>query len=1021
MRVDRLASAVLLLTSINACSDDTSGTTTTADPAACAAGFRGAGYERFPVGETLHLQPQDPACAGDITLVSRAEGSDNEVVSRQGGARFTVDAPGSYEFALGDARLAITATAAVGRPHHNYNYYPTRSLALVDGELWVANGMVPSISRLNPDTLEPVGTIEVGGWPVALGWVQGMAEAVVVHRASDSLGFVDTASGRLVDSVWVGDEPSNVVVSPDGALAYVALQTRGAIAEVDLATHEVVRTVDVGRDLLGLAIHPDGTALYAAAHRSGHPVRFPFGDDPAEEERDIVVIDAATLDVTRTLVNVGTTIKWLEVSADGSELIAGQLSNDTVVDLAGDESRSFVQSATKYDLGGDSITTVDLTRQQSSGGPVATVHAVVPWNDGIWVVSEGYDEVLELDAGLAEQKRIAVGGRPRHALATDEALFVHGVQAFTVTRIDTDGSAQTSEPVAQDPRTADEAFGQRYFTGAGRDFATTWTCNSCHADGLMDTLIWNAGPFDDRVTVRPFFWLEGTYPLGWAGYLSNVKNYAYVVNRNVGIVPTTEEAIGLGRYIASIMPPPPANDWTERDGSLSEAGLRGKELYEGKALCASCHGLPLGTSRGRVTDGPSDGKIADIPSLVGAYRFGVWLKHGQARSLRDAVAGMVDYSGVSLTDAELDDLTRYTQELTARDFFMLTSLLAGPSDAVAVDKPITLVFSAPPHDSADNLARLSLKDATGTNVEVSASVEGRRVHVTAVAPLTPGQSYTLEIPEGFEALDERAVGRAATVALTTASEPAFELSGAFLMTTGVPSRKADGSGLDPDNPVPFEVQASFVPTASGADLTLHLTDDLEWTGHAVLDGDTLHMPPLPVPAGPGGWADGVPLSTTMADADGDGVADTAADTLTMQGPGFEIDGIRWQLSAIQDRCSAPGPGGDFGVEVTAVGDSLQVSWDNGAGSLGVYIVGPTVTVPLGPWDPSITDTLWVVTTESFPDTFEGPVDFGVIPEGAVQQTDDAVMPEPGQCFKVQVITSSPEDGFQVADRVLIWE
>ena len=183
-----------------------------------------------------------------------------------------------------------------------------------------------------------------------------------------------------------------------------------------------------------------------------------------------------------------------------------------------------------------------------------------------------------------------------------DAVFVHGAQQTTLTRVAADaasGAETGALTTTADPRPPPVVDGQAYFTGAGRGYAVSWSCNSCHADGLSDTLVWNAGPFAGRKVSRPFFWLEGTWPLGWDGYLSSVDNYAFTVNTNVGVRPTTAEHRALSAYLSSLMPPPAGNGFTRRDGTLSELGARGKQVFEGEAGCASCHALPMTTGRDR--------------------------------------------------------------------------------------------------------------------------------------------------------------------------------------------------------------------------------------------------------------------------------------------------------------------------------------------------------------------------------------------------------------------------------------
>ena len=62
----------------------------------------------------------------------------------------------------------------------------------------------------------------------------------------------------------------------------------------------------------------------------------------------------------------------------------------------------------------------------------------------------------------------------------------------------------------------------------------------------------------------------------------------------------------------------------------------------------------------------------------------------------------------------------------------------------------------------------------------------------------------------------------------------------------------------------------------------------------VIDGKTLRVPPLGVPAGPT-FADCAGLTSDLVDLDDDGVADSAAGKLRMTGPGIDLPDVAWEL------------------------------------------------------------------------------------------------------------------------------
>ncbi|MFB6373776.1 MAG: Ig-like domain-containing protein, partial [Bradymonadaceae bacterium] len=881
--------------------------------------------ERFRAGNTYWLPTRiDPCDGARWQKVSGPKGANvvDPGPEAKGRPRLTPTHPGSYTLRLGDTdrTVELTVVAPDQKPFVNYPYFGSRSQAIVDGQLWVANVYSPSISRMNPSSLERQGQIRVGPYPVALAYRSSMAHAVVAQRANDTLGFIDADSHRLVDAVWVGDEPSNVVLSSDGSRAYVALTTEGKVAVVDTDKRRLVERIDVNRDPLAMAISPDDETLYVATHRSGHVERGPYDSYDPEKERDIAAVALAAGEVDRYFKQVGTTLNAMTMSPDGKRLYLAGRTNATQPSLSNtDEPNFFHRVFILSPETGEVRTSVDLSRQKSAGGHAVAAHGMALTDETLWVTAEGSNAVLALDpTTLAEKARAEVAGRPRSVVPGPDGtrVFVHGTQAFEVAAVDGSQSVTATGSTGEDPRPADVAEGQRYFTGAGEKFAKNWSCNSCHGDMLTDTLIWNAGPFEDKVVSKPFFWLEGTDRLGWAGYLSNVRNYSYEVNNNVGVRPRTEQANNLDAFLSSIMPPPAANGWTRPDGSLSETGRRGKKLFEGEAGCTGCHPGSLTTNRKQFDEGITGG-ISDVPALVGTYRHNVWLKHGEATTLRGAVVRAAEYAGTAstLSDSEVDDLTRYVRELTGREFFVLSSRPTAGSENVPVGRPLELTFSKPVWASEQNLAAIELRDTNGRVLEtkVELSEDGRHATVTPAKDLAFGTRYELAIEASLSSFGERTIGAEETIAFETAAEPELELDGTYKWVVDMPVPDFENNRFDPDQTVENETTMTVEPSPSGGDVTVDFGDGLAYETRAVVDGKSLDIPPMPV-AIRDSFADTTGIEGKLNDKNGDGIADRASGTLVMSGPGFQVEGVSWKLErpdqSDEDGDCATGPAGD---------------------------------------------------------------------------------------------------------------
>jgi DNA-binding beta-propeller fold protein YncE len=717
-------------------------------------------------------------------VASAPEASEATVVAASDGVpRFTPTVAGDYRLELGDQAIDLTVVPAAGRPFHNLNYYPEASLAWVGDELWAADVYAPTISRVDPDTLAVRGHVDVGPWPVSLAYSEPLRRVAVVQRGNDTLGLVDSDAGRLVDAVWVGDEPASVRISPDGATAYVALATEEAIAVVDLASASVTARIATVRDPLALAISPDGARLYVASHRSGQPSRYPFPADPVADERDLDIIDLKTNEVTTSVRDLGTTITGLLAAPDGQRLWVAAIRNDTEISQIDDA--AFKNTILALDAAtGEELLAVDLDTQETSGGRVASPHQLALAGDTLWLAVEGSDLAIALDPDtLAELDRVPAPGRPRAVTTRGDVVHVHGAQSFSVTRITAD-NAVTAE-IGDDPRPPAVAAGQALFTGAGLDFAEDRACNSCHADGVGDTLVWQTGPFPTRFVTRPIFWLEGTPEYGWDAYVTTLDSFAFGVTSNIGRRLVTAEQRGLAAYAASLMPPPRANGKTTRDGRMTEAALRGEALFTGQGRVRRLPPAPADDlapapprrpHRGRRRRPGPDRRLP--PRRVDEAR--------RVTSLRAAVELALAYTGADLTADEQDDLNRYLEELTARDFILLASTPRAADELALVDRPITLTFSEPVWADPANLANIRLLTADGAEIPATITADGRHVTLTPAAALTADTAYTVEVAPEFESLREHPLYAATSVPFTTAAAPTLTLSGEYTWTVMFP-------------------------------------------------------------------------------------------------------------------------------------------------------------------------------------------------------------------------------------------
>lgn len=1009
----------LATSGIVGCGDDPTET------GACVSPVEQQPRERLTVGSTFYLSAPVEGCEGSWEISEAPAGNANAIVQGDDGyVRFTPHLAGAYVFSEnGETVEQVTVIDSDAAPFHNVNYYGGASVAFVGDEIWTADVFAPTLTRLGPDDLAGQGSIDVGSWPVALAWHEGTNSVLVVQKGSDNIGVVDPSTSRIVDAIWVGDEPANLVIAEQAGLGYVAIGGDGQVAVIDIAARSVVSRIDVGPDPFGIALSPDESTLAVARRRSGHAQRFPYEDSAVEDQRDVVLIDTSTAEVIRTLIDVGTTINGLTFSDDGAQLLVANTRNDTEADFA--DGDNFTHEIARYDVAsGELEDSADLGLQETSAGYAVFVYSAVLDGDSVWVPAEGSDLLVQLDAiTLQETARFDAPGRPRAAIARDGVVYVHGEQGFVVTRIE--GQDVMTGPTGDDPRPDALAAGQAFFTGTGETYAQSWGCQGCHTDGLTDRLIWRVGPFPEYEVPRPIFWTEGTEPLGWTSYVSSPEAFALAGPVNIGRRTNRQEADELGVYLASLMPPPPATGQTSRDGQMSDDALNGRELFEGRAGCIGCHGGPTGTNQAVMDPGITPGRT-DVPSLVSIERFGIWLKDGSAttleQSVRDALA-FIDND--QLSEDEILSVTQYLREWTAREFFLLDADPEQDDSAAPSDAPIVLTFSYPVWQADENLARISLLDVNGSVVPTSVSTDARHVTLIADEPLDQGAAYTVTIAPEFESFDERTVGAPETVEFETAAAPSARLEGEYVLTFMVPNIDIENERLDPSQTVPTPLSVVATETPSGALLEVDLFLGLSQTVRAISNDEGVWIEPVAIPAGPFALGDSTGLAGTLVDEDGDGIVDSInGSTTVFSGPGFWED-ISWTFARpIEQGPCDLGTTGPATVDVVRAEDgSVVIDWDGDVGALGLYVTDPGATLPTLPGT-FVEDGMayWVLETDNFPTGFSGPVAYGEVPEFGVEATENhggvpgAAELIEGECYQFSVTRGD----FQGGNIVVRW-
>jgi YVTN family beta-propeller protein len=170
-------------------------------------------------------------------------------------------------------QLAVTMPADVD--FTNFESGHTHPLALKsDGsQLYAVNTPENRLGIFDVDgagNLAFVDDVPVGFDPVSVATRPGTNEAWVVNHLSDTVTIVDTANRRVLGTIVVGDEPTDVAFASGRAFVTLA-GNQDRLKVYNAATRALVTTLDLfGDDPRALAVNAAGTEVYVVVLESGN-------------------------------------------------------------------------------------------------------------------------------------------------------------------------------------------------------------------------------------------------------------------------------------------------------------------------------------------------------------------------------------------------------------------------------------------------------------------------------------------------------------------------------------------------------------------------------------------------------------------------------------------------------------------------------------------------------------------------------------------------------------------------------
>jgi DNA-binding beta-propeller fold protein YncE/cytochrome c peroxidase len=573
-------------------------------------------------------------------------------------------------------------------------------------------------------------------------------------------------------SLPFGSRPYGIAFSPDLKAAYVTLEAVGKLVRIDPKTRSVSATLALGPTPRALAISHDGSRILVTRHLSAmaRPGAKDFGEVWDVDARTFAITRAfrleadASEDGSTNSRGIPNDLSSITISPDGHFALVTASKANTVKGLALDGTTPDFQTtvrslvirldlvanredlALRKDVDNRSLPTsvtfdslgrfACVTTMGTNKTPLLLTHslgditAVVPPDNTPDSLAQGKVHEMSPIGSVLDLR--------------DSLLFIHYLLSRDVAVYDvSNGTSGSPRLLALIPTSAGEPMspqvllGKRVFYNAADTRMAKdgyLSCATCHIDGGKDGRVWDFTHKGEglRRTTDLRGRLAGGGPVHWSanfdeiqdfehdvrgafggdGFLSNEQFQSGTRSRTLGDKKAglSPELDALAAYVASLAAIPPS-PFRGSDGAMTEAGKRGKRVFERQEVgCAVCHAPPhftdsrlgsadtpvlpgpvsvfpgassLRTAEGFVlhdvgTFGPLSGKRMtdtlpglDTPTLKGVWMGGPYLHDGSAATLRDVIdsANHGDKHGKTsqLNAQDKDDLIAYLNQIDDLD------------------------------------------------------------------------------------------------------------------------------------------------------------------------------------------------------------------------------------------------------------------------------------------------------------------------------------------------------------------
>lgn len=603
--------------------------------------------------------------------------------------------------------------------------------------IFTANLDVNTVSIIDSKSGKVNAEIKVGKDPRQLALSPDENYLFVSCMQENRVDVISVEEKKVIKSIKTKIEPFGVLTSPDGELLYVSNYRSSLISVIDLVKNKLVTEIPVGERPRSLAMTANGDKLYVPHYLEGK----------------ISVIDTKKNSVIKTIQlsesqnkadrkksqGIPNTLEQIVISPDGKKAwIPHLLTNvDTpihfeetifpaisVIDLEKDEEI--------IDERKELFEEMNVTDSKNKTIIVSNPYDVVfhPKGNKAFAIMSGSEDLVVFDlnrGGNATQvlRRIE-GDNPRGAVISPdgETLFVHNAMSHDLATITTGGKSSYSRAkmngeninlIDKDPMDPLVREGKTLFYSANSDeYATEITgnnwmsCASCHADGDMNGLSLSTAKGPRNVPSNVVTTETGLFM--WDGSRDDFTDYILTVQGEMGGMMEFDPGKPLPKDVQHMYDalfayldnpesfPPPKSPYRNDIGKLTVAAQEGKELFNGKAGCISCHGGKQFTDSGKAVNvngnlttenisflhnigtsnsadmgsngdarsnmsNPRDNLHFDTPTLRGVWATAPYFHDGSAKTIEDSIKRHKTKEVSTLSTEEIEKIAEYVRSI----------------------------------------------------------------------------------------------------------------------------------------------------------------------------------------------------------------------------------------------------------------------------------------------------------------------------------------------------------------------